>query len=426
MITRKLLAGVFSILLVLGLALSSCSSTPAAPSGATAGPYASGASSAPAAASGATKTVKVGVNFGLGWPLGIDGTRVIQLDIDKINSQGGLQIGPDKYKIQMNVDDNKMDPAVAKTAAQKEIFQDQVDFILGDIFADSYLDLANQNKKIVLGVSANDNYLDPKLQYTYQASFFHTTFHVVPLWFAEKNPGKKTVLAILPDNQDGHDNVPNMVKAAKAAGFTWLDPIFYPPNSTDLSAIGTKVVQLNPDIVEPMSGGPAGDSLVIKTIRAGGYKGQIIISTPTPTGVLAGIAGADNLEGVVSLEYPFEFNPPLNDAAATFRNEYTAKYGKWEDPEPILAASWYLLKAGMQKAGSIETEKVKAVLDAGLDFQNVSGPMRTVPRPDLKNSRAVESIAAMPVKKIVGGKAILQENLTIDQSYTYCKKIFGW
>ncbi len=70
--------------------------------------------------------------------------------------------------------------------------------------------------------------------------------------------------------------------------------------------------------------------------------------------------------------------------------------------------------------------KVKAVLDAGIEFQNVSGPMRTVPRPDLKNDRAVEAIAAMPIKKVVDGRAVLQENLSLDQVYAYCKRIFGW
>jgi len=132
------------------------------------------------------------LNIALNWPIGLDNQHAVQMDVDKINSEGGLQIGPDKYKIELILDDNKMDAATGKTAAQKEIFQDGVKFIQSDNFASSFISLADQNKVLLFSHPASMEDYDPKYKFLVHCSTNNTTFPAMIPYGHEKFPNLKT------------------------------------------------------------------------------------------------------------------------------------------------------------------------------------------------------------------------------------------
>ncbi len=103
-----------------------------------------------------------------------------------------------------------------------------------------------------------------------------------------------------------------------------------------------------------------------------------------------------------------------------------AKFKKWDYPDPVYVSQWYMLKAALQKAGSIDPEKVAAVLNNGLKFEAPNGVGQMISRPDLGISRTVDVIYAMPIKQITGGQVKMIDTMTLEQQLGWLKAVYGW
>src|SRR4030042_378424 len=80
----------------------------------------------------APKTLKIGVIVFMGWSLGADMVKGIELMAELVNKKGGLAIGEDKYNIELIKYDSKFVPETARAAAERLIYQDKVKLIIGD------------------------------------------------------------------------------------------------------------------------------------------------------------------------------------------------------------------------------------------------------------------------------------------------------
>jgi branched-chain amino acid transport system substrate-binding protein len=374
----------------------------------------------------ATKTLKIALNNSLTWPLGVNFAQGAQVDVDEINKNGGLLIGKEKYIIQLTNDENNLDAAGAKTAAQKEIFQDGVKFILGDRMAENYVSLTEANKVVLLAIVATNGLYDKNYKYCFLGSPLHTSWVAALGWFANRSPNAKKFVGAYQDNAQGHGYGEVFSAAAKSLGYQVLDSIYYPPAVTDTSAVGTRVKTLKPDLFSPIGANPQTDSILYKGVYQAGYKGQRLGCSPAAGKVLMGLAGPDALEGFVGIAWPSEFDVPPTPVAKEWREAYTAKYKKWDYPDPVYVSAWYMLKAALQKAGSIDPEKVAAVLNNGLKFEAPNGVGQMVSRPDLGISRTVDVIYAMPIKQIEGGQVKMIDTMTLEQQLKWLKAIYGW
>jgi ABC-type branched-subunit amino acid transport system substrate-binding protein len=84
----------------------------------------------------ATKTLKIGGIVMLTGPAsqgGLSCKQAWELVVDKYNSEGGLKVGKDTYKIELIVEDDQMSPEQASVAATKLITQDKVNIIIGGL-----------------------------------------------------------------------------------------------------------------------------------------------------------------------------------------------------------------------------------------------------------------------------------------------------
>ncbi len=55
------------------------------------------------------KSLKIGILTNLGWPLGLDMKRYLDVVVPLYNKKGGLAIGGDRYQIDLIVYDSKND-----------------------------------------------------------------------------------------------------------------------------------------------------------------------------------------------------------------------------------------------------------------------------------------------------------------------------
>lgn len=407
---RKFILGILVLAMLMLPMAAACSSTSTSTSAAAPNTAAS-TNVAP------SNTLKVGVAVWMGWPLGLDMKRGIDVMADMDNAAGGIDIGGQKYKIQFIEYDTQNDQNTTMADINKLIYQDKVNYIITDsMYIGSVVPVTEKNKVICMcGVPVPAQF-DPSYNYTFEAGFMDFATPEVVGWLA-KNTNMKVVDAAFPDDQGGHSYANGNVPVFEAAGIK-VNEEFYPPTSTDLSALGTKVKNDNPDGFMA-AGGSGTDALAYQAVVQAGYKGQLFSPVTITTATLETAVPAAGLEGFLGGAWPTEFDPAVTPIAKAFKAAYIAKYGKWDGPEIQLTGAWVALKAALEKAGTTDTTKVADVLGNGLQFEGPTGKGEMVPRYDLGISKTVDSITEVCIKKIVNGQPTLLHTVTLDEGKSY-------
>jgi branched-chain amino acid transport system substrate-binding protein len=384
-----------------------------------------GAFARPAAAQ--AKTLKVGLITNLGWPLGLDMKRFLDVVIPLYNKKGGLAIGDDRYQIDLIVYDSKNDPEAGRAAAERLVFQDKVKFLMGDITADAWIPLTEENKVLSIVSTPSPAALSPKLKYTFQGSVLNTQVPVEWAWFTAKNPGVKTVGGMFPDLLHGHGDAKQIEQICRVFNLNFVTQIFYPPDTTDFSAYATKMKTSNPQVYCTAGGGTVQDSLSVKFLREAGYKGILFMYRGVDPGNWGKVVPLSILEGATGPVTDFDLEPSTLPGTKEAKDAYIAKYGKWDNPAMFFAQVWYLMKTAMEKAQSIDPDNVAAVIGNGLKFDSPFGHAIMISRPDQGNPKTIDALYAPIMGTLKEGKIKVLESLSIEDGFGYIKKskIFG-
>jgi branched-chain amino acid transport system substrate-binding protein len=362
--------------------------------------------------------LKIGYIGWLGLFIGLDTLHVIQTSTDLINQKGDLEIGGKKYTIDLVYYDTNNDQATMTAAANRLIFQDKVKFIVSDGFGiDAVIPITEANKVVLCTSDLSPAILSPNNHYSFMVGFQNTGTSMVVGWLAKNFPGKSVVVA-LPDNQQGKVTQMVLEPAFKAFSVN-SDFETFPATATDLSALGTKVMTLKADLFATVGS----SHQAYKAVLQAGFKGQLFNpSTPTVDDLLAELSAQD-IEGFIAGAAPTEFDPALTETAKAFKAAWINKFGKWTNPYLSASGNFDSLVTALQKVGNLDTGKVAAALGNGLQFDSPTGPGQLISRPDLGNNRTTDSIQAIYMKKITGGKATLLSTITIDEGLKYFQQV---
>ena len=373
------------------------------------------------------KTLKIGAVTNLGWPLGINFQRLLESYIPALNEkEGGLNIGGEKYKIEIILYDTKMSPETGRAAVERLVFRDKVKFILGDETVEAWMPITEKNKVVAVAATPSPKIFDPKWKYTFQGSEVQTHGVTAWGWFAEKYPEVKTFMGIYPDAIHGRMEDKFAERAGQVFGMKKLKGTFYKPDTTDFSAIATKVKRANPDMFTFAAGGPVQDSLLMKSVRESGYKGIIFSQISISVLNIAKVISLDKVEGVINGIVGYHLEDIPSPHGRLFKEAYTKKYGKWDEPEGPHVHTARVLLAGLEQAGSTDPDKVAETLSSGIKFMALGGHAVMVARPDLGINRTVDTLRQSYMKKIEGGKGRLIDTITIEEGLKYNKRFYGW
>mgnify|MGYP001248375463 CR=1 FL=1 len=384
------------------------------------GTTATTSSSGATAAAGTAGTIKVGVVAWLGWPIGLGTQRSAEVMAEAVNAKGGLSVGGKKYSIQVVAADDKNNAETSRSAVEKLLQQDKVQFIIGDEFSGGWLSLTEAAKVPVISVNPAPTILDPKYSYSFQGSPLTSQFVEFYGWMAANKPAVKKVVCAFPDNQIGHIEADITDQAAKAFGFSVADKVFYPPDAKDFVAQAARVKAANPDGFIAMGGGPASDSLVTKAVIQSGFTGALLQSAPVPNWFTKAFVSFGDIEGMVSSAYALEASP-MSAVAQDYWTAYTAKYPD-DPPEPLGANMMSILLAGLQKAGAIDADAFAKAVGSGLTYESPLGPGVMVARPDLQNTRTVDTVVALSIKQYAGGTYKVIHAMTVAEATGYLAK----
>ena len=336
----------------------------------------------PGPAPAAEKTLAIGLLGPLSGgaaSYGVELQRGAEMRTDEINKAGGLKVGGDVYKIKLVAYDHKAQAAEAATATNKLVFQDKVKYIIGNAVGatcNAAQTITEPNKVMFSFVCWGTANLAPEKPYSFRSMLSQWEL-AEPFyrWVKENHPKVKRVAVISPNDTSGKDTNTAVVKALKVLAFEVTADEYYERGTKDFYPVLTKLLAQKPDMID-VAAAPAGEAgLILKQAMELGFKGAKGWTAGTNPFTIIGVAGREAAEGVWSPANINVKSEHVNSAVRKFGEAYEKRYG--EVPGVIAVANFAafdVFTQAMQRAGSVETDRVLEVLTKER-FETVWGPL---------------------------------------------------
>jgi branched-chain amino acid transport system substrate-binding protein len=298
-----------------------------------------------------------------------DGTDAIKLAVDEINAHGGF-LG--KHPIKLFIRDTQTKPDVGVRETKDLILRDKVRCVLGSYssaVAVAIKPVCQEYKVLHIAAISNSENIT-------QVNFSPYTFQVVPNSYMQakavvlgvaqlaKKKGWKEYVTIASDYEWGRSTQESTIKLLKEADPNLkLKKEFWPPlGETQFTSYITAIMAQKPDFV---IGSVASKDNVAWMQQAKAYGffdkipypgslisvSELIIQAKTLT---RGLVGLSRAPFFAHLDVPM---------MADFVKNFKAKYDRYPSDWAVMEYdAVYALKQGIEKAGAIETEKVKDAL----------------------------------------------------------------
>ncbi|MBI2874200.1 MAG: amino acid ABC transporter substrate-binding protein [Firmicutes bacterium] len=330
--------------------------------------------------------IKIGAAISFTGPLSRNAAFMKQgydLWVEDVNARGGIDVGGKKYKVELKLYDDKSDAPTAANLVEKLITEDKVNFILGPYgsgITTAVSAISEKYKVLMLAPIAN---ADPVYARGFKYLFGMlppisrgTAVHVDLM--KSLNPTPKTLAILTPDDMFPLIAAEGVKKKAEANGIQVVYFQKYPKDTQDLSTILTEMKRLQPDAV--MTTGYFQDAfLTIKQMRdlRVNVKYMGALDAPFQEDFRKAL-GKD-------AEYVFaeaEWVPsagwkgPVFGSSQDYNAKFKARYGadaNYYSAAP--SAAGIVLEAAIQKAGSLDNDKVREAI-LSLDMETFYGPIK--------------------------------------------------
>ncbi len=301
----------------------------------------------------ADNVLKIGVNgvmSGAAASWGLVNKYCAETTAEMYNAKGGVDIGGKKYKIEIVALDDKNDPKISISNAEK-LASDGVKYIIGpniDTTAIAVKPVMERAKAM------NFPYAFSKELYTAPANAsvlgMVASYQVGPVvykYLMDKK-GVKSISFVARNESDAKNQQEEGVAAAKSLGLKVLaDKESYEPGTTDFMPIMSKLVRAKPDAIVLSGVAPSDAPLLIKAARDLGFKGQLSTETGQDAKILEQVAG-EKAAGFLSVGGAS--TPAIqSDYMKQFVEVYKKRVGEWNDEAGTKAYALELILAVLQK-----------------------------------------------------------------------------
>jgi branched-chain amino acid transport system substrate-binding protein len=326
-----------------------------------------------AGAASADNVLKIGVLGVMSGPAaswGLVNKYCAEATAKMYNDKGGVDIGGEKYTIQIVSVDDKNDPKLAVSGAERLTQQDQIHYIIGpnvDTTAASVRPVAEKSGAIYFP------YAFSKSLYTAPASNavlgMIASYQAGPIIYKYlmDQKGVKSVSFVARNESDPLNQRDEGVAAANKLGLKVVSSQdTYEPGTTDFYPVISKVVGGNPDLIVLSGVAPADAPLIIRTARELGFKGVLSTETAQDIKILNEVAG-DTANGFISVggaSTPEIRSSYMDD----FVKRYTQVAGEWNDEAGTKVYALELILATLQKTGKAGLTDTDLFKKAMADF----------------------------------------------------------
>ena len=362
----------------------------------------------------AAQTVKIGNIIPLSGPsapVGVQGKNAREMAVQEINDAGGIKaLGG--AKIQMIYSDSKSDPTVGVSEAERLINSEKVNLLTGcwnsAVTYPTTQVAERYGIPFVVPVSVADTITNRGFKNVFRLAakdswWTRDQFRFLKDMMKEYNVPVKTVGFVYENGDWGTGFAAGWVKLAKEAGYQVVLNEPYPSTSPDLTPVVLKIKSAHPDVLFMCSN--AADAILLTNGLADlDVHPKAIITSGGGNADPTFLANAgDNAVGQFDIvEWNSDFNKPgVKETNAKFKK----LYGYDMSGEAVDAyASMYVIKAALEKAGSLDPAKIRNAL-ATIRVES-TGPLSLLSYPSVKFDKTGQNenagLVVVQVTKING------------------------
>jgi len=328
------------------------------------------------------KTLKVGLILGITGFFSVREVPDLNQGIvckDMINEQGGITVNGDTYKIEMVVADTKSTFDGVTAAANKLVYDEGIDIIIGPtaFFAPAAGAVCDPEKVLRFNtwVVHTPGEVDATTPYSFFAgngSLLTTT--AAAKYLRTNYPEVKAVSIVTPDDGAPPYVIPIATKILAAEGISVVgDPVIYPNETQDFS---TYVAKLNAieeaDAIFMQNGLVFQMGPLVKGLRESGNFKPYAGSLPARISQVMTIAGAEAMKDVFSIALT-PGDPQMDPIAKEIIKRVTDEYGADYQLEMTVPNCLWVLKEAIEAAQSTDPMTIKAKLESMEEIETIWG-----------------------------------------------------
>jgi len=324
----------------------------------------------PAAAENVLKIGVLGVMSGPAASWGLVNRYSAEATAAMYNDEGGVEIDGDKYMIEVVSIDDKNDPKLAASGAERLVHQEGIKYIIGpnvDITAASIVPVIEAGSAMSFPYSfTRELYSPPHENMTLGMIASYQAGPIIYKYLKEEK-GVGSIAFIALNAPDALNQRDDGVAAAKDLGLDILSSEdTYEPGTTDFFPVVTKVVSQEPDLIVLSGVTPADSPLLIRTARELGYQGILSTETAHDINILNEVAGeyANGFISIGGASTP-EIRSPYMDA---FVERYNEVAGEWNDEAGTKSYALEIILMTLQQAGKKALDDIEVFKAAMPDF----------------------------------------------------------
>jgi len=334
----------------------------------------------------AEKTIKLGVIAELTGDMpavGASCRNAAELAVKEVNAAGGLQVGKEKMKVELVVEDNAGKADQSAAAAQKLITQDEVVAIVGpnaSRYAIPASEIAESEKTVLITpwstnpkTTMDEKTGKPK-DYVFRACFIDPFQGGVLAKFAYQTLKAKKAAVLYDVASDYNKGIAEVFKTNyEKLGGKIVAFETYTTNDKDFSAQLTKIKDAKPDVIF-LPNYYNEVPLQVQQAKRLGITVPFIGSDSWGSPELLTLGGADLNGYYFSTHYAADNAAPV---AKKFIADYEKAYGaKPDDVAALTYDAFGLLFGAIKSAGKVDREAVRVSLSTLPDYKGVTGDMK--------------------------------------------------
>jgi branched-chain amino acid transport system substrate-binding protein len=339
------------------------------------------------------KTITIGTIMPVSGPQGAIGLawdRGWELAATYVNGKGGINIGGQKYTIKLIQEDGKSSPEACSAAANKLVYQDKADVVLGELMENDsqavYKILMEAKKFHWLSCATNPPPLGPwgaKKEIPYMALMCpgpHVGFPGLFAYVKQAYPKAKRVVTC--DNTYAHEPVIEYTKKELGKlGFEVLGVERFDLAATDQYPFATSVLKYKPDYVNIAMCSPDQLGAIIKALREQGFKGPISSANPVAPTYPMTIAGADKAYDIICLS-PYAMGDDVPQMMKDVVKAWKAKWTEEFSADSLMAYDEILaVQAIFEKANKSDIISNRDLIVKTLESMTKRGDVKTTSGP---------------------------------------------
>jgi branched-chain amino acid transport system substrate-binding protein len=326
------------------------------------------------------QTITVGFTVSKTGALNVDSTEQyngFELWRDQVNANGGIKAGGKSYQIKFAFYDDESQAKRVQQLYSRLILEDKADFLFSPYssgLTTSASIVSEQYGKVMLTTGAADEktYRQGN-KYLFQMFAPATQYLETAIDLLKSKDPKATIAFVYEDTAFSVAVVNPAKTYAQQQGFNVAFSEAYAPNTTDFSAILDKVTASKATVL--LGGGHYADgSTLARQLLARKAKMNMVTVLVAPDSAKWTELG----DAAIGVSVPSQWEPQLSvkpqfgPTVAEFNKAYTAKYGEPSYESAGGYAAGLILQYAIEKAGSLDSEKVAGVLN-GLDATTFYG-----------------------------------------------------